>query len=83
MFSLTMLTLFPDFTNKRIFIYLRSTQQELLTVCQPNQAKQNALKVQWVFLCSQSSFFVIIVSEQLIPSLGLYIFRCNLHHSNV
>ena len=46
-------------------------------------AKQMALKLQWIFRIMDSDFFKEVAINNLIPSLGLYIRRCNLKATDV
>ena len=46
-------------------------------------AKQKSLKVQWVFRSVNNLFFNNIVSNSLIPMLGLFIWQCNLRTKDI
>ena len=46
-------------------------------------AKYKSLLVQWVLRCVESTFFNIVLSNNLIPSLGQFIWQCNLQYTDV
>ena len=47
------------------------------------KAKQDSLKIQWIFHCLEQTILLEIFANQVAPTLGQFIWKCNLHYKDI